>query len=81
MEMAGRARANTAAGVVEEDVVVFGDVEDAHRLSVAVVRQGVEEEFDGLALGLEGDAHHVFSRWLGEVDVGERIGMIGHSLC
>ena len=78
-EMAGGAGADAAAGVVEEDVEVFGDVEEAHGLAVAVVGQRVEGEFDGLVLWLEGDADHVGRGWLGEIDFGERLGfVIGH---
>jgi hypothetical protein len=78
-DVAGGAGGDASAGMVEEDAVVFGDVEEAHGLAVAVVGEGVEGELDGLVFGLEGDAHHVFGGGLGEVDFGERGFVIGHS--
>ena len=75
--MAGGAGGDAAASVVEEDAVVFGDVEEGHGLAVAVVGEGAEGELDGLVLGLEGDADDVVRGGLGEVDVGEW-GVIGH---
>jgi hypothetical protein len=65
--------------VVEEDVVVFGYVEEGHRKAVAVIGQGVEGEFDGLVFWLEGYADDVLGGGLGEVDFWERVGfVIGH---
>jgi hypothetical protein len=59
-EMAGGAGADAAAGVVEEDVEVLGDVEKGHRLAVMFVGHGAVFEFDGLAFRQEGDADHAY---------------------
>ena len=64
--------------MVEEDAVVFGDVEEAHGEAVAVVGEGVEGELDGLVFGLEGDAHDVGGGRLAEVDFREGGFVIGH---
>jgi hypothetical protein len=74
--VAGGAGGDATAGVVHEDAVVFGDVEEAHGLAVAVVGHGVVDEFDGLIFRLEGDANDVCSRRLGEVDFGERSAFV-----
>jgi len=70
--VAGGAGGDSSAGVVHKDAVVFGDVEEAHREAVAVVGHGVIDELDGFVFGFEGDADHIFSGRLGEVDFGER---------
>ena len=59
-EVAGGAGACSAAGMVEEDVEVFRDVEEAHGLSVVVVGQCAVLELDGFAFGLEGVADEFF---------------------
>ena len=69
--VAGGAGGYATTGVVHEDAVVFGDVEEAHGLAVAIVGHGPVGEFDGLVFGFEGDADHIFSGRLGEVDFGE----------
>ena len=69
--VAGGAGGDATAGVVHEDAVVFGDVEEAHGEAVAVVGHGVVYEFDGLVFGLEGHANDVCGGGLGEVDFGE----------
>ncbi len=74
--VAGGAGGDATAGVVHEDAVVFGDVEEAHGKAVAVVGHSVVGKLDGLVFGLEGDAHHVFGGRLGEVDFGERGGFV-----
>jgi hypothetical protein len=74
--VAGGAGGDATAGVVHKDAVVFGDVEEAHGLAVAVVGHGVVDEFYGLVFGFEGDADHVFSGRLGEVDFGERSAFV-----
>ncbi len=74
--VAGGAGGDAATGVVHEDAVVFGDVEEAHGEAVAVVGQGVVGEFYGLIFRLEGDADHIFSGRLGEVDFGEGRGFV-----
>jgi hypothetical protein len=78
-DVAGGAGGYAAAGVVEEDAVVFGDVEEAHRLAVAIVGQGVERELDYFVFRLEGDANHILGGGLGEVDFWERGFVIRHS--
>ncbi len=75
-DVAGGAGGDATAGVVEEDAIVLGDVEEAHRLAVAVVGERVEGELDGLVFGFEGDADHVLGGRLGEVDFGERVGFV-----
>jgi hypothetical protein len=78
-DVAGGAGGDASAGVVEEDAVVFGDVEEAHGLAVAVVGQGIEDELDGLVFGFEGYADDIFGGGLGEVDFGEGGAfVIGH---
>ena len=74
--VAGGAGGDATAGVVHEDAVVFGDVEEAHGLAVAVVGQGVVDKLDGFVFGLEGDADHIFSGRLGEVDFGESVAFV-----
>jgi len=69
--VAGGAGGDATAGVIEEDAVVFGDVEEGHGLAVTFVGEGVEGELDGLVFGLEGDADHVGGGRLGEVDFWE----------
>jgi len=76
--VAGGAGGDAAAGVVEEDVVVFGDVEEGHREAVALVGEGVEGELYGFVLGLEGDADHVWRGRLGEIDFRERDFVFRH---
>jgi len=77
--VAGGAGRDASTGVVHEDAEVFGDVEEAHGLAVAVVGHGVVDEFDGLVFGLEGDADDVLGWGLGEVDFGEgRVLVIRH---
>ena len=71
-DVAGGAGGNAATGVVEEDAIVLGNVEEAHGLSVAVVGERVEGELDGLMFRFEGDADHIVGGRLGEVDFGER---------
>jgi hypothetical protein len=68
VDVAGCTGADASAGVVEEDVVVLGDVEEAHGQAVALVGEAVEGELDGAALGEKGDADHAFGGWLGEVN-------------
>jgi len=68
--VAGGAGGDAAAGVIHEDAVVFGDVEEAHGEAVAVVGHGVVGELDGLIFGLEGDADDVLGGRLGEIDFG-----------
>ena len=70
-DVAGGAGGDSTAGVVEEDAVVFGDVEEGHGLAVTFVGEGVEGKLDGLVFGLKGDADHVLGGRLGEVDFGE----------
>ena len=77
-DVAGGAGGDAAAGVVEEDVVVLGDVEEGHGQAVAFVGKGVEGELYGFVLGLEGDADHVWRGRLGEIDFRERVGVFGH---
>jgi len=77
-DVAGGAGGDAAAGVVQEDAVVFGDVEEGHREAVAVVGQGVEGELDGFVFGLKGDAHHIFGGRLGEIDFRERDFVVRH---
>jgi len=78
--VAGGAGGDATAGVVHKDAVVFGDVEEAHGLAVAIVGQGVVDEFYGFVFGLEGDANDVVGGRLGEVDFGERGAfVIGHN--
>uniref|UniRef100_E6QKY8 Uncharacterized protein n=1 Tax=mine drainage metagenome TaxID=410659 RepID=E6QKY8_9ZZZZ len=55
--MTGGAGAGTAAGVVEEDVEVFGNVKKGHGLAVVAIGQRAELEFDGFTLGLKGHAN------------------------
>jgi hypothetical protein len=74
--VAGGAGGDTTAGVVHKDAIVFGDVEEAHGLAVAVVGHGAVGEFDGLIFRFEGDADHIFSGRLGEVDFGERSAFV-----
>jgi len=69
--VAGGAGGDASAGVVHEDAVVFGDVEEAHGEAVAVVGHGVVYEFDGLVFGLEGNADDVLGRRLAKVDFRE----------
>ena len=78
-DVAGGAGGDATAGVVEEDAVVFGDVEEGHGLAVTVVGEGAEGELDGFVFGLEGDANDVLGGWLGEVDFWERDFVIRHS--
>jgi hypothetical protein len=69
----------SAAGMVQKDAVVFGDIEKAHRLSVAVVGQRAEFKFDSLVLRLKGHAHHIRRGRLGEVNFRVRFGIVfGH---
>jgi hypothetical protein len=56
-EMAGGAGADASAGVVEEDVVIFGYIEEGHGFAVVLVGHGAEFKLDDTALGLEGDAN------------------------
>jgi len=77
-DVAGGAGGDAAAGVVEEDVVVFGDVEEGHREAVAFVGEGVEGELYGFVLGLEGDADDVWRGRLGEIDFRERDFVFRH---
>ena len=79
-DVAGRAGRDSAAGVVEEDAIVFGDVQDTHGLAVAIVRARESKgELDGLVLGLKGHADHVLCRWLGEVYFRKRfLFLLGH---
>jgi len=74
--VAGGAGGDATAGVVHKDAVVFGDVEEAHGLAVAVVGHGVVDEFYGLVFGFEGDADDVVGGRLGEVDFGERSAFV-----
>jgi hypothetical protein len=74
--VAGGAGGDATAGVIHEDAVVFGDVEKAHGEAVAVVGHGVVGELYGFVFGLEGDADHIFSGRLGEVDFGEGGGFV-----
>ena len=78
-DVAGGAGGDATAGVVEEDAVVFGDVEEGHGLAVAVVGEGAEGELDGFVFRLEGDANEVLGGWLGEVDFWESDFVIRHS--
>jgi hypothetical protein len=78
VDVAGGAGGYAAAGVVEEDTVVFGDVEERHREAMAVVRHGAVGELYGFVFGLKGDADHVFGRGLGEIDFGERDFVFRH---
>ena len=71
-DVAGGAGGDATAGVVEEDAVVFCDVEKGHGLAVALVGEGIEGELDGLVFGLKGDADHVLGGGLGKVDFWER---------
>ena len=77
-DMAGSARTDSTASMVEEDIIVFGDVEKGHGESVTLIGEGVKGELDGAALGLKGDANHALGCWLGEVDGSTRLGVIGH---
>ena len=78
-DVAGGAGRDAAAGVVEEDAVVFCNVEETHGLAVAVVRERAEGELDGFVFGLERDADDVLSRWFGEIDFWERCCFVfGH---
>jgi len=70
-DMAGGAGGDATAGVVEEDAVVFGYVEEAHGLTVALVGESVEGELDCLVFGFKGYADHIFGGGLGKVDFGE----------
>jgi hypothetical protein len=78
VQVAGGAGADSAARVVEKDVVVFGDVEEGHGLAVAFIGERVEGELDGAAFGLEGDAHHVLGRRGGKIDFGCNDSVLGH---
>jgi hypothetical protein len=57
--------------VVEEDAVVLGDIEKAHRPAGAGGGHGAEGELDGLVFRLEGDADDIVGGGLGEIDFGE----------
>ena len=74
--MAGGAGGDAAAGVVEEDAVVFGHVEEAHGLAVAFVGERADGELDGFVFGLEGDADDVFGGGLGKIDFRKRVGFV-----
>src|ERR1019366_133396 len=58
-QMAGRAGAHSAAGVIEKDVIVLSNVKKRHRLAVMFIRHGAEFEFNRFALGEKGDAHQL----------------------
>jgi hypothetical protein len=70
-DVAGGAGGDASAGVIEEDAVVFGNVEEAHGLAVAVVGQSIEGKLNGLIFGFEGHADYVFSGRLGKIDFRE----------
>lgn len=78
--MAGGAGGYASAGVIHKDVVVLGDVEEAHGLAVTVVGHGAVGELDGFVFRLEGDADHVGGGRLGEVDFWEGVLVIRHNL-
>src|SRR4051812_14745107 len=54
--------AHAAAGVVEEEVVVHGDVEDRLRFAVVLIRQLAVLVLDSASLGQEGDLNQVLLR-------------------
>src|ERR1700742_301379 len=79
MHMARRAGAHAAARMIQKDPVVLGDVEEAHRLAVPIVRQRAERELDRLVLRAKGNPDHVFGWRFGEIDLRERLGLrLGH---
>jgi hypothetical protein len=70
VDVAGGAGADAATGVVEEDVIVFCDVEEALGQAVAFVGERVEGEFYGAVFGQERDADDALGGGLRGIDRG-----------
>jgi hypothetical protein len=76
--MAGGASTDATACVIQEDAIVFCDIQKAHGLAVAVVRQGAKREFHCLLLWQKGHADNALGGRLGKVYFGQFDVMIRH---